>query len=101
MSNIWTYTTEVVKAELYIQCVFMENFSSLRASWFLLIKKKNKKIINKQVKRLCFDPPGGGLTIIESIWKSGNLPFLVANTYGLNFIKIGGIWIFRGAEAPY
>ena len=22
---------------------------------------------------------------------SGNLPYLVANTYGLNFIKIGGI----------
>ena len=32
---------------------------------------------------------------------SGNLPYLVANTYGLNFIKIGGISAFRGAEAPY
>ena len=31
---------------------------------------------------------------------SGNLPYLVANTHGLNFIKIGGIWIFRVAEAP-
>ena len=55
----------------------------------------------KQVKSFGFDPPGGGLTIIESIWKSGNLPYLVANTYDFNFIKIGGIWFFRGAEAPY
>ena len=23
------------------------------------------------------------------------------STYDLNFIKIGGIWFFRGAEAPY
>ena len=29
------------------------------------------------------------------------LPYLVANTYGLNFIKIRGIWMFRVAEAPY
>ena len=29
----------------------------------------------------------GGLTINEI----GNLPYLVANTYGFNFIKIGGI----------
>ena len=43
---------------------------------------------------------GGGLTITESIWKSGNLPYLVANTYGLNFIKVKGIWFFREAEAP-
>ena len=41
----------------------------------------------------------GGLTTIEKSRKSGNLPYLVVNTYGLNFIKIGGIWIFRGAEA--
>ena len=33
-------------------------------------------------------------------WNSENLPYSVANTYGLNFIKIGGIGIFRGAEAP-
>ena len=26
---------------------------------------------------------------------SGNLPYLVANTYGLNFIKIGGTGKFR------
>ena len=32
---------------------------------------------------------------------SGNPPYLVANTYGLNFIKIGGISIFRGAEVLY
>ena len=45
-------------------------------------------------------PPIRGLTIIESSWNSGNLPYLVANTYGLNFIKMGGMWIFKGAEAP-
>ena len=33
-------------------------------------------------------------------WNSG-LPYLVANTFGLNFIKIRGISIFRGTEAPY
>ena len=42
-----------------------------------------------------------GFTVIEISWNSGNLPSLVANIYGLNFIKIGGTWIFRGAEAPY
>ena len=47
----------------------------------------------QQVKLLGFDPP--------VIWKSGNLPYLVSNTYGLHFIKIGGVWLFRGAEAPY
>ena len=31
------------------------------------------------------------LTIIESISNYGNLAYLVANTYGLNVIKIGGI----------
>ena len=36
---------------------------------------------------------GGGLN-------SGNLPYLVANTYGSNFIKIGGISIFRGQKPP-
>ena len=39
----------------------------------------------------------GGLTIIEKSWNYGNLPYLVANTYGLNVIKIRGIWIFQGA----
>ena len=58
-------------------------------------KKERKK---KQVKPLDFDPPGRGLTIIESIWNSGTLPYLVANAYGLNFIKIKCIWIFRGAR---
>ena len=41
-------------------------------------------------------PPIRGLTIIERSWNYGNLPYLVANTYGLNFIKIGGISIFPG-----
>ena len=50
----------------------------------------------KKVKPLIFDTPEGGLTIIESIWNSGNLLYFVANTYGLNVIKIGGIWIFWG-----
>ena len=45
--------------------------------------------------------PKGVLTMIESIWNYGNLAYLVANAYGLNAIKIGGIWIFQGAEAPY
>ena len=31
---------------------------------------------------------------------SGNRPYLVTNTYGLNFIKIGGISIFRGSRSP-
>ena len=44
--------------------------------------------------------PEGGLTIIENIWKFGNLPYLVANTYGLNFIKIRGTWFFRGQKPP-
>ena len=43
---------------------------------------------------------GGG----SGVWgrvgdrNSGNLPYLVANTYSLNFIKIGGISIFRGQK---
>ena len=41
-----------------------------------------------------------GLTIIERSWNYENLPYLVANTYGLNFIKIGGIWIFLGGTSP-
>ena len=41
-----------------------------------------------------------GLAIIEGIWKSGNLPYLVANIYGLHFIKIGGTWFFRGQKPP-
>ena len=49
-----------------------------------------------------FDFSGGrsplseGLTIIERRWNYGNLSYLVANTYDLNFIKIGDIWIFGG-----
>ena len=44
----------------------------------------------------------GGLTMIERSWNYGNLPYLVANTYGLNFIKIGGIWTFhRGAGGTF
>ena len=45
----------------------------------------------------------GGLTVIEKSWNYGNLPYLVANTYGLNVIKIRGIWIFqcgRGEGRP-
>ena len=37
-----------------------------------------------------------GLTIIKRSWNSGNLRYLVANTYCLNFFKIGGIWTFHG-----
>ena len=44
--------------------------------------------------------PEGVLTIIESIWNYGNLAYLVANTHGLNVIKIGGIWIFQGGRIP-
>ena len=47
---------------------------------------------------LGFELPIRGLTIIERSWNSGNLLYLVANTYGLNFIKIGGIWIFKGGR---
>ena len=36
----------------------------------------------------------------ERSWKSGNLPYLLCNTYGLNFIKIGCIWIFMGVFCP-
>ena len=46
-----------------------------------------------------FEPPEGGFTIIEGIWNSGNLPYLVANTYGWTIIKIGGM-IFQGARSP-
>ena len=39
---------------------------------------------------------GGGGT-----GNSGNLPYLAANTYGLDFIKIRGILIFRvGGRSP-
>ena len=79
--------------------------------WFRLVKRfksyrgnnnsKKKKKKKKQVKPLGFEPPGGGLMIIEIIWNSGNLPYLVVNAYGVNFIKIGGIWFLKGAEAPY
>ena len=37
-----------------------------------------------------------GLTIIERSSNSGNQLYLVDSTYGLNFIKIGGISTFRG-----
>ena len=40
----------------------------------------------------------GGLTIIERSWNSGDLPYLVANTNGLNFIKIVSIWTFHGGQ---
>ena len=44
----------------------------------------------------------GALSIIERRWNSGNLPILVANTYGINFIKIGDIWTFhRGQGGLY
>ena len=43
-------------------------------------------------------PPIRGLTIIKRSWNYGNLPYLVANTYGINLIKIGGISIFRGGR---
>ena len=38
----------------------------------------------------------GRLTINDRSWNYRKLPYLLANTYGLNFIKIGGIWISRG-----
>ena len=44
-------------------------------------------------------PPISGLTIIEKSWNYGNLPYLMANTYGLNFIKIG-IFEFSGGQKP-
>ena len=53
-----------------------------------------------------FDFSGGqkpsirGLTIIKRSCNYGNLPYLVANIYGLNFINIGCIWIFRGQKPP-
>ena len=58
----------------------------------VLIKKN---VLYKGVKPLLW-----GLTIIERRWNSGNLPYSVSNTYGLNFIKIGGIWIFMGGFCP-
>ena len=33
----------------------------------------------------------GGLTMIERSQNYGNLPYLMANTYDLDFINIGGI----------
>ena len=45
-------------------------------------------------------PPIKGLTIIERSWNYGNLPYLVANTYGFNFVQIRGIWIFQREETP-
>ena len=48
---------------------------------------------------------GGGVGLVVwgfgvRDWNSGNLPYLVAKIYGLNFIKIRGIWIFRGQKPP-
>ena len=60
--------------------------------------KKNKRIKKKKSKAARLWCSQRRLTIIESIWKFGNLPYLVANTYGLNFIKFGGIWFFRGQK---
>ena len=53
-------------------------------SW---VQKRKNSIKNKikQVKPPSFDPPGSGLTIIKSIWNSGNLPYLVANAYRFQF----------------
>ena len=45
-------------------------------------------------------PPIREFTIIERSWNYGNLPYLVANTYRLDFIKIGGMGIFRGGRSP-
>ena len=41
-------------------------------------------------------PPIVGLTIIQKSWNYGNQPYLAVNKYGINVIKIGGIWIFQG-----
>ena len=64
--------------ELFQSKVMCENL--VRIGWaFQELSCPQKK---KKVMPLGFNPPGGGLTIIESIWNSGNLPYLVANTYG-------------------
>ena len=61
------------------------------------LSKKEKK--EKQVKPLGFDTPERGLTIIESIWKSGTLPYLVANTSGWNLSKLKE-FDFSGGRSP-
>ena len=55
------------------------------------------QVVKISSKSEVFDFSGGQkspirrFTIIEKSWNYGNLPYLVANTYGLNVIKIGGI----------
>jgi len=45
-------------------------------------------------------PPFTPLKILERSWNFGNNPYLGSNAHGLNFIKIGGIWIFTGGFCP-
>ena len=68
----------------------VEPFKSYRGNKQRLKKKKQVK---SRSPLMC---PERVLPIIGSIWKFGNLPYLVADTCGLNFIKIGVFFNFSG-----
>ena len=70
----------------------MIRFSRKLIEWFCV-----KKIIILGIKSLL-----GVLKIIEGSFNSGNLPYLVFNTYGLYFIQNKGICFFsRGPPPPF
>ena len=66
-----------------------------------LQNKKVRKEINETSKTSQLWIAGGVLTIIKSIRNYKNLAYLLANTYDLNFIKIGGIWFLGGQKHLY
>ena len=85
------------------------SWSNLNNDRLELVKLQHR---STRVGQICFHPPPPpitypwshpwlGPTMIEKSWNYRNLPYLVANSYWFNFIKIRSTWIFRGAETPY
>ena len=66
-----------------------------KASQTIRIPSRFKVAENAKCKERERERGGGGGEL--KFWE---LPYLVANTYGLNFIQIGGILIFRGQKPP-
>ena len=94
-SHMWKFGSDwlnlsrvimVTYKKMRLKTISLQNFHSV---WIIIASKAFRLISCRR-----------GLTIIESIWNSGNRPYLVAITYVLNFIKIRGIWFFRGQKPP-
>ena len=62
----------------------------------LFTNKQTKTQTNKQTNKQRWKQY---LPNFVGLGNYGNLAYLVSSTYGLNFIKIGGIWIFPGGRS--